>query len=87
MSGRRPASTAHSVAERIFIRAWLTTTPRLPDADRAAAQAVGAERYATFLDTLGRRLTSGASLVDQVFGEVPQRGAPKTPAAPEGGGS
>ena len=53
----------------IFIRAWLTSTPRLSAEDRAAAQAVGNERYVTFLDTLTRRLTSGASLVDQVFGE------------------
>lgn len=51
----------------IFIRAWLASTPRLSAEDRAAAQAMGAERYASFLDTLTRRLTGGATLADQVF--------------------
>lgn len=31
----------------IFVRAWLTSTPRLSAEDRAAAQAVGSERYGT----------------------------------------
>ena len=63
----------------IFIRAWLTATPRLPEADRAAAQAVGQERYTDFLDALTRRLSSGRSLVDQVVNGAP--GDPHQPNA------
>lgn len=56
----------------IFVRAWLTSTPRLSAEDRAAAQAVGLERYGSFLDTLTRRLSNGQSLMDRLF-DAPDR--------------
>lgn len=65
----------------IFVRAWLTSTPRLSAEDRAAAQAVGSERYGSFLDTLTRRLSSGQSLTERLFDagnsvEAPEAMAP-----------
>ena len=50
----------------LFIRFWLTVTPPLPDSAQAAAQAKGRERYESFLETLGRRLAKGQSLLREV---------------------
>jgi predicted transcriptional regulator len=46
----------------LFVRFWLTTTPAIPDAARAAAQASGNERYRGFIEALGRRLEKGQNL-------------------------
>jgi len=43
----------------LFIRFWLTITPPLPDSAQASARAKGAERFESFLQTLGRRLATG----------------------------
>jgi hypothetical protein len=65
----------------IFIRTWLGTTPIVTSGDQAAVQALGQKRYASFLEALGRRLSSGASLADQAFesngGQFDEDGAPK----------
>ena len=37
----------------LYIRAWLTATPPLPDGAQAAAQAKGRERYESFIEALG----------------------------------
>lgn len=50
----------------LFVRAWLTATPALPDAQQATAQAKGRERYESFLDALGRRMARGQRLADEV---------------------
>lgn len=50
----------------LFVRAWLTATPALPDAQQAVAQAKGRERYESFLDALGRRMARGQRLADEV---------------------
>jgi hypothetical protein len=59
----------------LFIRFWLTVTPPLPDSAQAAAQAKGRERFESFLETLGRRLARGKSVlrevsIDRVNGEI-----------------
>ncbi len=46
----------------LFVRFWLTTTPALPEAARAAAQASGNERYRGFIEALGRRIEKGQNL-------------------------
>lgn len=43
----------------LFIRFWLTITPPLPDSAQASARAKGAERFESFLQTLGRKLATG----------------------------
>jgi hypothetical protein len=50
----------------LFIRFWLTVTPSLPESAQTAAQAKGRERFESFLDTLGRRLSKGQSLLREV---------------------
>lgn len=47
----------------LFIRYQLSVTAPLPEADRAA-QAVGRERFARFVDQVGRALASDAPTID-----------------------
>jgi hypothetical protein len=76
----------------LFVRFWLTTTPPLPDTLRDAAQAKGRERYAGFIEALGRRLAKGATLTREVSIDVARRtggeddeAAPGTSAASDPG--
>jgi len=50
----------------LFIRFWLTSTPALPEQSSPAARAKGAERYDRFVEALGRRLSSGSTLLKEV---------------------
>jgi hypothetical protein len=50
----------------LFIKFWLAVTPPLPERAQAAAQAKGRERFELFLETLGRRLAKGQSLLREV---------------------
>lgn len=54
----------------LFIRAWLTATPPLPDSAQAAAQAKGRERYESFVEALGRRIQQGRSLAKEVTEDI-----------------
>ena len=50
----------------LFIRFWLTATPALPEQSSPAARAKGAERYDRFVEALGRRLSSGSTVLREV---------------------
>lgn len=50
----------------LFIRFWLNSTASLPETAQAAARAKGGERYDKFLVALGRRLTNGPRLRQEV---------------------
>jgi len=65
----------------LFIRFWLTVTPPLPESAQAAAQAKGRERYESFVDTLGRRLAKGQSLLREVSIDKPDDGFNRKPEA------
>lgn len=54
----------------LYIRFWLTATPALPEQSTPAARASGAARYERFMDSLGRRLASGASVLKEVALDV-----------------
>lgn len=54
----------------LFVRFWLSVTPPLPDSAQAAAKAKGTERYEAFIETLGRRLAKGSSLIREVSEEI-----------------
>jgi hypothetical protein len=54
----------------LFVRFWLTTTPALPDAARAAAQASGNERYRSFIEALGRRIEKGQNISVEIAQEI-----------------
>ena len=62
--------TISNEALAVFVRFWLTSTPALPDAALAAAQAKGRERYDGFVEALGRRLARGRKLSDEVSLDV-----------------
>jgi hypothetical protein len=59
-----------SEALALFVRFWLTSTPALPDATQAAAQAKGKERYDGFVEALGRRVAKGRTLVDEIAADI-----------------
>jgi hypothetical protein len=86
--GERLERDLSVVAETIalFIRFWLTVTPPLPQSAQSAALATGRERFESFLETLGRRLAKGRSVLrevsfDRLNGTPPLRGATDASAA------
>ena len=56
----------------LFIRFWLTSTPALPEQSSPAARAKGAERYDRFVEALGRRLSRGSTILQEVSMESKQ---------------
>ena len=66
MVERMPDVITVGEAMALFVRFWLTTTPPLPDTAFAAAQASGRERYRGFVESLGRRMETGASLAREL---------------------
>jgi predicted transcriptional regulator len=62
----------------LFIRFWLMATLSLPEQTQAAARAKGAERYAGFIQALGRRLAKGPGFIREVSLDIGERGASKS---------
>jgi hypothetical protein len=61
----------------LFIRFWLTANPPMADDARAAAQAVGKERWERFVESLSRRMEAGPSLLDEISRDIaPSDGGP-----------
>ncbi len=50
----------------LFIRFWLTTTPALPEPAAKAARADAGKRYDAFVSALGRRLSTGPKLRQEI---------------------
>lgn len=50
----------------VFVLFWLASTPQVPDAAHAATRSKARERYASFLETLGRRLSAGPKLRQEI---------------------
>ena len=50
----------------LFIRFWLTTTPALPEPAAKAARAQAGARYDNFVAALGRRLSQGPKLRQEI---------------------
>ena len=61
---RNDGITLETIA--LFVRFWLTSTPALPEQSSPAARAKGAERYDRFIEALGRRLSSGSTVLKEV---------------------
>jgi hypothetical protein len=55
----------------LFVRFWLNSTPALPDSAQAEARAKGLQRYDAFVDALGRRLSKGPKLRQEIADDVP----------------
>ncbi len=61
-------------AQALFVRFWLSVTAPVPASQQAASRAQGAQRYQGYIETLGRRLQRGDSLVREISEEVwPER--------------
>jgi hypothetical protein len=58
----------------LFIRFWLNTTPPLPEPAAKAARAQAGARYDHFIATLGRRLSEGPKLRQEIPEDVAQNG-------------
>ena len=69
---RNDTVTLDTVA--LFIRFWLTSTPALPEHSTPAARAKGAGRYDRFVEALGRRLSSGSTVLDEVSTDLQASG-------------
>lgn len=54
----------------LYIRFWLTVTPPLAEDAERTAQTKGRERYDGFIQTLGRRLQKGASVLREIPDDV-----------------
>jgi hypothetical protein len=55
----------------LFVRFWLSSTPALPDSAQAEARAKGLQRYDGFVAALGRRLSKGPKLRQEIAEDVP----------------
>jgi hypothetical protein len=58
--------TISNEAVALFVRTWLRNAPSMSSADDQAAVDVGRERYARFVETLARRLSTGKLLRDDI---------------------
>jgi hypothetical protein len=70
---RNDGVTLETIA--LFIRFWLTSTPALPEQSSPAARAKGSDRYNRFVEALGRRLSSGSTVLKEVSIESPEIGS------------
>ncbi len=67
--------TISNEAVALFVRTWLRNSPALQATDDQVSGDLGRERYARFLDVLGRRLAGGRLLRDEVGQDVQDNGA------------
>lgn len=54
----------------VFVLFWLASTPQVPDAAQVATRSKARERYASFLEALGRRLAAGPKLRHEIEEDV-----------------
>jgi hypothetical protein len=57
-------------AQALFVRFWLSVTAPVPASQQAASKAQGSQRYQGYIETLGRRLQRGDSLVREISQEI-----------------
>jgi len=66
--------TIATEAHALFVRFWLQATPQISEQQQASLKVKGIERYAAFIEALGRRLASERSLFEEVSAEKPRSG-------------
>ncbi|MFG1466205.1 CopG family transcriptional regulator [Xanthobacter sp. DSM 24535] len=66
----------------LFVRFWLTTTPQLPEPAAKAARAQAGTRYDNFVAALGRRLSQGPKLREEIPEDIPDRQNPSESGPP-----
>lgn len=57
----------------LFVEYWMTITPPLPESAHASARAKGSERFAKFLNTLGRKLATGDRFLKELSRDIDAR--------------
>jgi len=57
----------------LFIRFWLTSTPALPEPTAQAPRAEAGKRWENFVAALGRRLSEGPKLRQEIPDEEEQK--------------
>jgi hypothetical protein len=62
--------TISTEATALYIRTWLRNAPVLESTEERVSGDIGRERYARFLDMLGRRISSGKLLSNEVAVDV-----------------
>ncbi|QOG06364.1 ribbon-helix-helix protein, CopG family [Aureimonas sp. OT7] len=55
----------------LFIHFWLTIAPPLSDTAQASARAKGVERFEGFMQTLGKRLSTGDRFLKELSRDMP----------------
>jgi hypothetical protein len=65
-----PARSSGWSAQALFVRFWLSVTAPVPASQQAASKAQGSQRYQGYIETLGRRLQRGDSLVREISQEI-----------------
>lgn len=58
----------------LFVRFWLTITPPLPEDAQSTAQIKGRERFDGFIQTLGRQLQKGRSVLQEIPDDIDGEG-------------
>lgn len=59
-----------SEALSVFVRAWLTHTPEIPEGDKAAAEAAGGMRYQKFRDYVARGVAGGKTMNEKILSQI-----------------
>jgi hypothetical protein len=67
-------------AMALFIRYWLMATPSVSDASHQVTQAKGRERFASFLQVLGQRLSTGQRIFQEVAADIRSDATPRQAA-------
>jgi hypothetical protein len=57
----------------LFVRFWLTTTPALPEPAAQAARAEAGKRWDNFVKALGRRLSEGPKLRQEIPEDIERK--------------
>ena len=70
MTGMKRNESITSETLALFVRYFLTITPPLPQAEQAAAHALGLERFEVFIAKVGRRLAQDQNLIAEVLEHV-----------------
>lgn len=66
----------------LFVRVWLNSTPALPESAQPEARAKGLQRYDSFVEALGRRLSKGPKLRQEIADDVPPASPPEVDDSP-----
>lgn len=70
--------------QALYLRYWLTATPPLAEAARAAAQAQGKERFERFVEALAKRLAQSGRFAREVSFDLRAPGPVGEPAPVDG---